>query len=171
MRPLDYIERPATWCGQPTLQRWTDLILWELVLNDRPDLRGILELGTWQGGMSSYLQTQATRRGMRFATIDVEPPPRPPIGFVCFDLTAPTARSVVRSLLPKPGVLFCDNGDKPREVREFCRLLERGELLVVHDWDREIGDQDVEDLPITPAFEELWRHELAECWSAVFVRD
>jgi len=45
--------------------------------------------------------------------------------------------------LPRPILLFCDNGDKPREFREFVPHLRVGDCVGVHDWGSEIHRADV----------------------------
>jgi cephalosporin hydroxylase len=133
----------VTFGGFATLQTRGDIDLWELVLNAHPELKGIVELGTWQGGFARYLGAQAESRGMSFTTFDNIVPDRMPPGYEYVNLLEPTAPGLVRSKLPVPGILLCDDGDKPREVQVFAPLLQPGELLVVHDWGEEIVDDDV----------------------------
>ena len=43
----------------------------------------------------------------------------------------------------KPLILFCDNGNKKREFREFVPFLKSGDFVVVHDWGSEFLQKDV----------------------------
>ena len=46
----------------------------------------------------------------------------------------------------EPCVVFCDNGNKPREMQEYSREIRSPEsLLVVHDWNVEFMPDDVPD--------------------------
>ena len=44
---------------------------------------------------------------------------------------------------PRPFVLYCDNGNKPREVDAFASALHVGDFLAVHDLGTEIFAQDI----------------------------
>lgn len=121
--------------GIRALQTWADFLLWELVLNAHYELAGIAELGTAEGGFALYLHAQAQARRLEFRTYDRQ---APPTGIPCFEeLDVFANAGKVRAQLPSPGILFCDNGDKPREVALYAPLLRAGELLVVHDWSDE----------------------------------
>ena len=39
----------------------------------------------------------------------------------------------------KRKVLYCDNGDKEKEVRLYAKYLSPGDLLGVHDWEGEVN--------------------------------
>lgn len=130
--------------GVPMAQTWTDFLLWEGVLNDNPQLTTICELGTWMGGFSLYLAAQARVRGQRFRTYDSVEPERSIPSFVRHDvLTDP--QPVIDYLGEGPWILFCDNGNKPRELQTFAPHLTEGSLLVVHDWGTEVVSGDVPD--------------------------
>lgn len=156
-----------TFVGVPMLQRWADLALWEFVLNRHPELRGIAELGTYFGGMSRWLIAQADNRGMRFVTFDQDVAPPSPRCFQQLDLRDPRSPATVRSFLPVPGILLCDDGDKPWELATFAPILEPGELLVVHDWGLEVGPADVPAI-LSPLYADS--PEVRASISQVFVR-
>ena len=142
----------ASFGGAPFQQTWYDLPLWEHFLNEYP-CRSIVELGTGQGGMAVFFAMQALARGMKFRTFDREP------------LTAMSTREVLATLgadwhlidifdrpeivravlreFPHPIVLFCDDGNKPREFQTFAPSLVSGDLVAVHDWNAEIRAEDI----------------------------
>jgi hypothetical protein len=140
----------STFCGSQISQAWRDLALWEEFFN-RHSFHGFLELGTWRGGMAAFLATQCKARNMRFATIDSKShilENREFIEFLggsclTFDVFNLELISGVIQAMPKPLLLFCDDGDKRREVRDIARFLKPGDLVAVHDWNSEIGADDI----------------------------
>jgi hypothetical protein len=134
----------TTFGGHPCGQIWADLLLWELVLNDRLDLCAIVEFGTWQGGFSRFLFAQAAIRNMDFVTYDSTVPDNEPPGFEHLDIFAHRPRVEARlASYDGPVILLCDNGNKPREVRVFPPALPPDSLVVVHDWMTEFLPDDV----------------------------
>lgn len=145
-----------TFTGCKVTQYWVDLALWETFLNRCPDIASIVELGTEQCGLSLFLALQAYQRGMEFRTFDHrwDDNLRTPLArllrleehFIRGNLFGETGKELVRLLhggLPRPILLFCDNGDKPRELREFVPHLQVGDYVGVHDWGTEIGQAHV----------------------------
>lgn len=131
--------------GVPAAQLVTDFYLWECLLNENPQLRGIVELGTWQGGFALYLASQARFRDLSFRTYDVTTPDHEIPGFVQLDIFR-EAEQVGRYLRRRdPVVVFCDGGNKPRELRTFSKFLSPESRLVVHDWGTEVLPTDVPD--------------------------
>ena len=63
----------VSFAGIHAAQYWVEFILWEALLNERP-YRSIVELGTWEGGFSLYLNAQAEARNMGFRTYDIHQP-------------------------------------------------------------------------------------------------
>ena len=133
--------------GIPMAQHRCDLVLWEELLNANPRLKAIFELGTWFGGMAWWLWAQCQARDMHFETYDMtrSEHPKPPM-FVRLDvfLDREQIGEVIRDW--EPCVVFCDNGNKPRELREYSQELRSPDsLLVVHDWGTEFLPEDVPD--------------------------
>lgn len=146
----------CTFLGTNCSQSWADLQLWEMLLNEHPELRSIVELGTGEAGFSRYLHLQAEARGLCFHTFDrIRMDRHRQSGFHKLDIFANPAKVAAR--LRHPGVLFCDNGDKIREVQVFGPFLEPGDLLAVHDWGTEIFAKHVKE-PFVPIHEEWWEH-------------
>jgi hypothetical protein len=159
----------VTIAGFETLQTRGDVSFWEFLLNMHRELKGIVELGTWKGGFARYLSFQAEQRGLSFTTFDNVVPDRMPPGYHFINLLGPGAPNLVRSKLPVPGILLCDDGDKPWEVRTFAPMLQIGELLVVHDWDEEIVDEDI-PYPLLERIHWEEAERIPDCMSRAFVR-
>ena len=131
--------------GIKAAQIWADFFLWEGLLNDQR-FHAIIELGTWQAGFSWWLWAQTQARKQSFWTFDAIVPDNPPPGFTKLDVFAEVASITTIFRQVEPLVLFCDNGNKPREIQTFAPLLKHEDsLIVVHDWETEIGPDDIPD--------------------------
>jgi len=76
--------------------------------------------------------------------------------FILGNLFGEAGQTLIHLLsnMPHPILLFCDNGDKPREFREFVPHLQAGDYVGIHDWGTEIGHDDVSIFG--DALEPLW---------------
>lgn len=148
--------------GVEMSQTWNDLALWEEFLNrSRPG--SVVELGTFKGGMAVFLSLQGMARGFSVTTIDNGAHGAPAellekLGTTVLscDLLSEQTVEPMRELLlslPKPTVLFCDNGNKPLEWQRFVPLLSDGDYAVVHDWGSEFNPDNLEPAP-TPFLNE-----------------
>lgn len=132
--------------GIAMAQQWADLWMWEAILNDNPQIKAIFEIGTWQGGFSFWLWSQAQARDLHFETYDATIPDRSIPGFERHDVFADSELLGERFRTWEPCVVFCDGGNKPRELNTFAaELRSQGSLLLVHDWGTEILLEDVPD--------------------------
>jgi len=142
--------------GHKIAQYPVDLILWDTFLHRRVAIKSIVELGSAAFGLSLYLALQAKQRGMEFRTFDIQAhdnlgsPLSKLVGlrnnFICGDIFGARKSRLISLLvheLPHPVLLYCDDGDKPREFREFVPYLRVGDYVGVHDWGREIDLEDV----------------------------
>lgn len=135
----------TSFAGVPMAQQWVDLVIWEGILNDNPTASGIVEIGTFKGGFSLYLAAQAQARGMFFRTYDVLPPEVDVPGFVRLDVFAHADAVGEHLRRYDPLVLFCDGGNKARELRTFSRFLSHQSVILVHDWKTEFLPDHVPD--------------------------
>jgi len=130
--------------GVACAQYWCDFVLWETVLNANPELTGIVEIGTFMGGFSHYLNAQAQARGMKFVTYDAIVPEATIPEFTRLDVFAYPGR--VKDWAEScggPVILFCDGGNKPRELSLFPPLMPEHSVYLVHDWGTEMLGSDV----------------------------
>lgn len=142
--------KDTSFAGVPMAQYWCDLVLWEAILNTNEHLRGIVEIGTWEGGLSGWLWAQARLRGMSFVTFDVTVPTKlATTGWTdCYRQTDVFAEpEFVEAFIAEraPVVLLCDGGNKPRELETFGPMVGPEGLVVVHDWGTEMLPADVPD--------------------------
>lgn len=130
--------------GVSAAQYFVDFYLWEAVLNENPNIRGIIELGTWMGGFSHFLNAQAQVRGIEFRTFDsVVHFSKPVPNFIQLDIFANEdyVADLIRSF--SPVALLCDNGNKPREISTFSKYCNPQDVIFVHDWLTEFMPQDI----------------------------
>jgi len=151
-----------------TLQYWADLAIWEAFLNEHtPELKGLIELGTYRGGMSIFLLLQAVQRRMPFYTFDKRRLPdldTPVAQFVgltghfyegdIFEERKPKLLELIGMDGLHPLLLYCDDGNKPREFETFVPYLRTGDYVAVHDWGLEFHPQHVKPVEhlIEPTF-------------------
>lgn len=137
----------ASFGGTTVSQIWADFVLWEGLLNSK-EFKAVFELGTWLGGFSWWLWAQCEARGMWFSTFDTIAPQRemPDMVFEKADVFASAKKLGALFREHEPCVVFCDNGNKPRELRTYAEQLKHPDsVLVVHDWGTEIFQKDVPD--------------------------
>jgi hypothetical protein len=122
-------------------------MVWELVLNNNPQVSGIVELGTYAGGFSWFLDAQARARGISFRTYDIIEPDVEPPGFERLDFYRyPEKVWLGQPHVPRdPVALLCDGGNKPRELKMFPPMCAEGSVILVHDWGTETLPSDVPD--------------------------
>lgn len=131
----------------------------------------IVELGTGEGMHTAYLALYAALNGAQVISVDASNE---------MDLIAPLADHLPLELvqadilktdvvdkilardLPGPLMLYCDNGDKPREVQRLVPQLAPGDYCIVHDWGLNIQEADVAELlmddTITYYHRLAWEH-------------
>ncbi len=138
--------------GVEVSQMWNDLALWEEFFN-RANVKSVIELGTFRGGMTMFFTLQGIARGFTITSIDDQNHGAPTeqlhkLGtkLLTMDLLSESTVEPMRELiasLPKPLVLFCDNGDKPREWGLYVPLLSPGDFAAVHDWGTEFRESNL----------------------------
>ena len=141
----------------PAAQYRCDFWLWEWLLNENPQINCVYELGTWHGGFSWWLWAQAKARKIGFQTFDsvIQREHLPPYSFHKVDVFASAEALGGAMREDEPCVVFCDNGNKPRELHTYSKELRSTEsLLVVHDWNTEFFPEDIPD-NVTMVYEDF----------------
>lgn len=116
-----------------------DFAAWNYFLA-RNDATGILELGTGDGAMSNWLAEKVEW----FETIDHLEPKFDVKNFHRINILEEEER--IKNILqtaPMGLVLYCDNGDKPKEVAMYAKYLGPRDYLAVHDYQIEINRSDI----------------------------
>lgn len=152
-------------------QTFPVLFVFEWLLNFYP-VQYIVELGTGKGGLSAYLQLQANIRGLKFITYDaickfkdkrntiVKNPPIHLGKYInqrqlnIFDQA--TINEIAEILKNHICLVYCDNGNKPKEMKTFAPFLTPSSIIGTHDWNGQFGiEQMVKDLNLDMIMEDL----------------
>lgn len=158
-----FAERPAggwrAYAGTAMERKWSDIFTIDVFLADqRPSL--IVELGTGTGAFSCYLATYAYLNGARFCTFDSHLKSVPTkrsneramrlirkLGGEMHrrDIFHSATQRFIRRLIQRGprAFLYCDNGNKAREVQTFVGDLKDGDFIGVHDYGSEIHESDL----------------------------
>jgi len=129
--------------GRPIGQSWQDLQIWESVLNRFDHFKWIVEFGSWEGAMSLYLFVQCWSRDLWFYTFDKKHPEKETPYFINADVIEDNVWPMLSKLKTHPGILFCDNGNKPEEVKKYHKIIHRDSFIAVHDFGSEFQLQDI----------------------------
>jgi len=140
-----------TFIGTPIQQTWSAMYMLEKVILENPIMR-IVELGTGFGALTRFFGLHMQRRGGAVLSYDIENKVLAdwrglPIGFQVrnvFDLS--TVQGVEIFIHSHLSLIFCDNGEKRKELPLYASILKRGDLIMAHDY----GEQGEAWAEITP---------------------
>jgi len=116
--------------GVPIMQTWTALYMLEKLITEH-DIRYVAELGTGEGALFTYL----TETAWYVQTFDKKNDPDE-------DVFSDYVKKKVAYWIQMyhfPAMVFCDNGDKPREITEYAPMLRKGDFILGHDYRRPGG--------------------------------
>lgn len=146
----------STFLGLKILQYWADIALWELFLTEHPHIHTIVEIGTHRCGMSIFFLAHAIQRDMRFCTFDktrfpeMDSPIAKRLGleehFVLGNVFQQSQETLIRLLTDqflKPVLLYCDGGNKSKEMKTFVPYLSQDDYVAVHDYTTEFKPDDI----------------------------
>lgn len=123
------------------------------------EFKRFIEVGTGYGNTSTFFMLHCMQKGAAFYTFDRmvnrtsnSSPVKEALGLqecaTVGDVYGPDISQLIMVLCHKLGrtVLFLDGGDKPHEFRLFVPALKSGDIVAVHDWDRAIKQEWVQDV-------------------------
>jgi cephalosporin hydroxylase len=115
--------------------------LQEMCKDDMP--KRILEIGTLYGGFTQLLRDHSITTDATMHSFDIKNTLVREIGSVDFingDVFG-NGRQQLIDLITAPGrvILMCDGGDKEREVREFCAFLKPNDIIMCHDYVKDVS--------------------------------
>jgi len=150
MSILEKLSSENTLFGVPIRHSFASLYVLD-ELFDRLNFYQVVELGTYKGGLSTFLWVECLIRGKRFLSVDVTDMRMIDVfAFLKGDvLKNPLIRKKISEYLScTTTFLYCDNGNKPKEIRTYAPLLPSRSVLGVHDWGVEVTERDVSFLNV-----------------------
>jgi hypothetical protein len=163
--------------GIETAHTWLQIaaLLWGL---DQMGVKAFIELGTWKGGLGALLLGGAvlgkfTYLGVENNRAAVDPDFGEMVDDVGYEnwaalwfldvFNASTIEGVRQRVgrANGPALIYCDDGDKPRELRTYAPVLRYGDYIAAHDYPSEVKPEDYE--PLLPEYglveilPQIWR--------------
>jgi hypothetical protein len=148
-----------------------------LLLEFQPEL--MIELGTLKGGFT--YQLHKTLPDVELHTYDIKHVVahkriahmfNENVSFHIADIQSiPLDELINLCRQPAKKMLYCDNGDKTKELNMYAKHLNSGDLLGCHDWGTEVFFEDVEDV-----LKNFYRHKVNKelkdenCMSRFWIR-
>lgn len=139
------MENEGTFLGRRMAQSRKAIWLWEQLLSMVRFSR-IIDIGTYNGNFSYYLALYCEERNAEFYTYDIRSFVKPKlVNKYFFNIDIFSKQEIIKSFIKKEGItiLFCDGGNKIKEVETFCPALKSNDILVVHDWNIEIAGKNM----------------------------
>jgi cephalosporin hydroxylase len=124
----------------------------------------VVELGVYMGGLSELLYLRQIRTsGFRYIGFDNAPAQvnkrlLNELPFVWGDVFSEEIKNRVVSEISHSAhaLVYCDDGNKPREMRTYAPLVRQGDLILVHDYPGEATPASLEEFgKIFPFMQEI----------------
>lgn len=131
-----------------------EILFWERFLT-RTNFKRIIELGTYKGHFSFYLYLYCIQNKKEFYTYDN-------LDWKSFDKRAHLKNKLnfdkcfkkadifeikkeIGEIIQRQGttIVFCDNGNKPKELKTFTLYLKKDDIIVSHDYGTEVQKTDI----------------------------
>lgn len=141
----------STFLGRPVSQTFSSFFVWEKILT-KYDFKRIIEFGTWKGNLSLYLLLFCLSEDAEFYSFDKEKIPsyfhrdddilKQKVEFdnhfYLWDIFE--HEEDILKIIQQEGrtILFCDDGNKEKELRLFSQHLKIGDIVGMHDWGTEV---------------------------------
>ena len=134
--------------GVATAQAWTQVGLLFTLINEF-NLAGVIEIGLFRGGLADMLIHRRERftdfqyLGFQMDGSELSEHVRGKPGVIIADCFAPESIGMIQKFIasaPRPVLVYCDGGDKPREMNTYAPMLRRNDYLMAHDYPGEITD-------------------------------
>lgn len=134
--------------GVPVAQSWTQVGLLFTLINEF-NLAGVIEIGLFRGGLADMLMRRRERftdfqyLGFQKDGEELDGHVRGHPGVIVADCFAEESLGQIRKFIAsalRPILVYCDGGNKPKEMRTYAPMLRPNDYLVAHDYPGEITD-------------------------------
>lgn len=137
----------------PVWHSYVEMIFLDQILT-RYHFDAVIELGAGNGGITTLFAVHCLRMGASLDAFDLMGEPNRglyrklrqvvPIRFHRLNVFDEEAINIVIPLLRRGRALvYCDNGDKPREMKTYAPFMKRGDVIMTHDKNQEIFLEDI----------------------------
>lgn len=144
----------AIWpLGVPVAQSWREIGAHLIAIHEL-GVRAYLEIGVHRGGLASLLIARSIVSPLVYAGIEIKPDDIDPAVGQLLSLSGRASVTIgdvfatpwlaeTLARVPRPALVLCDGGNKPRELALAAPLLRRGDYVMAHDYGREVFDDDL----------------------------
>ncbi len=155
LRPEGLFEMPKRFIGGEVAQNYAAMYFFEHYI-DYHKFEYVIEFGTQTASLSLYLANMAAAtEQFLFHTFEIDKKldyynrPKGGVGHWFdkiesiteyaksfeMDVFGPKVREIIEPNIKQyKTFIFCDNGDKARELNQYAELLKPGDCIAVHDW-------------------------------------
>jgi len=136
-----------------TAQTWSAINMLTKFFGEHPDVTRVVELGTGTGGLTLLFGFNMLQRNGRVLSFDIEETQSEQarrdfeklnITFERMDIFQNNAVVLAKKFIGEERALvFCDNGNKARELPLYTKILKEGDFIMAHDWRVEITPLDL----------------------------
>ena len=165
-----FVRKRNVFLGRYNWHSMAEIYLLDRLLHTNKFTR-IIELGAMRGGMTLVFGIHALRMGADVKTFDIRAEPVDvvwsslvkvlPITFHKMDVFGEEAHELIKEYMGSGRVLlYCDNGDKPREFNTYAPYLKPDDVVMTHDRPREIKVSDIEETVVRCGLKPLYGLDL-----------
>lgn len=130
-----------TFAGQFMQHNFRVYVLLDEVFKLNPQIKGIVEIGTGHGALTTYLALWGLKRNIRVTTVDFKPLAdqellkKLDVEFICNDVNkAEVVEQIERRVLSHPVLFICDGPAKQDEFAYWHTRLRPGSIICAHDY-------------------------------------
>lgn len=124
-------------------------IIFDVIRKYNPSL--FIELGTFQGGLTLAINEEfpeiklVTYDRLNHVAMKTKEIFHGEVRFMVEDILTVPSQSLIDFLtLDEKKILYCDNGNKTKEINTYGQYLNSGDVIGCHDWLVEVNPEDVE---------------------------
>lgn len=139
-----------TFCGQRMGHNYYAYYVIDQIMIHNPQIKGIVEIGTAHGALTTVLALWSIKRNIPLVSIDRNGRLHDKaifdylgVEFIEADENSPKVNKKIMQMCYDPVFIYCDGGDKPAEFRKWAPAIRPGSVIAAHDWGVEIGPEDI----------------------------
>ena len=135
-------------------QKWPQVAAIFEALDDF-DITLLIELGAYKGGFSELMFLRSQRVpsfqyfGVQLDIAEIEPRLLGVLPIYHGDVFSEEIQGIVNSFIWRnasgKSMVFCDNGNKPEEMRTYAKIVRVGDYILAHDYPAETTEESLKD--------------------------